>query len=301
MANPWDADVELSREDAARLVDGQFRELAPASLTSLGRGWDNDAYVVNGAFVFRFPRRRMAAELLACETRVLPQVSGRVPLPVPDPRYLGSPEGGYPYPFAGYALLPGETADRVLLDDDARTSLAPVLAGFLRALHDVPVTKEVPGDVIRRTDLAFRVKLLAEKLARVEGDPAPGVAADEVIEKARALSRTPPHAGEPRLVHGDLYARHLLLDDERRLCGVIDWGDVHAGDPALDLSIAYAFVPPAGREAFFDRYGDTDESTHARARFRALWYGACLVEYGRSGDDHAIAKAGETALRLGLL
>lgn len=300
MSNPWDKDVELSREDAGGLVERQFPELAPASLLPLGRGWDNDAYVVNGAFVFRFPRRRMAAELLAGEARVLPKVKGRVPLPVPDPRYLGAPEGDYPYPFAGYALLPGETADRVLLDDDARAALAPVLAAFLRALHDVPVRDDMPGDVIRRTDLTLRTGLLVEKLGRVEGDPAPGVSAAEVIERARELSRTPPHVGRPRLVHGDLYARHLLLDDEQRLCGVIDWGDVHAGDPALDLSIAYAFVPPAARAGFFARYGEVDDDTHARARFRALWYGACLVEYGRSSDDDAIAKAGEIALRFGL-
>ena len=39
----------------------------------------------------------------------------------------------------------------------------------------------------------------------------------------------------PVFVHGDLYSRHLLVDDAGRPCGVIDWGDCHVGDPAVDL------------------------------------------------------------------
>jgi hypothetical protein len=34
-------------------------------------------------------------------------------------------------------------------------------------------------------------------------------------------------------VHGDLYARHLLISDDRQLACVIDQGDVHRGDPAV--------------------------------------------------------------------
>ena len=98
-------------------------------------------------------------------------------------------------------------------------------------------------------------------------------------------------------MHGDLYARHLLVDEAKALAGVIDWGDVHVGDPALDLSIAFSFLPPAARHTFRQTYGEIDEATWARARFRALHYGAILVEYGANSADLAIKALGEYALQ----
>ncbi|MGH3525346.1 MAG: phosphotransferase family protein, partial [Mycobacterium sp.] len=41
--------------------------------------------------------------------------------------------------------------------------------------------------------------------------------------------------GPPVLLHGDLHPRHIFAD-EAGLTGVIDWGDVMAGDPYFDLA-----------------------------------------------------------------
>jgi phosphotransferase family enzyme len=94
-----------------------------------------------------------------------------------------------------------------------------------------------------------------------------------------------------------IYVRHLLVDEARRLCGVIDWGDVHLGDPALDLSIAFSFLPPGARGAFREAYGPIDAATWDRARFRALFYGTGLVDYGADVGDEAVRAAGEYALQ----
>ena len=98
------------------------------------------------------------------------------------------------------------------------------------------------------------------------------------------------------MVHGDLYARHLLFD-RRRLCGVIDWGDVCRGDRAVDLSIAYSFLPEAARERFFARYGEVDADTHALARFRAIHVGLAIAIYGREIGDEDLLREGLFALR----
>jgi aminoglycoside phosphotransferase (APT) family kinase protein len=98
------------------------------------------------------------------------------------------------------------------------------------------------------------------------------------------------------VVHGDLYARHLLVDRRRGLCGVIDWGDVHQGDPALDLSILYGFLPAEARPGFLEAYGPVDPGTLRRARFRALVVGALLISYAREIGDGRLAVAGQFAL-----
>jgi aminoglycoside phosphotransferase (APT) family kinase protein len=100
-------------------------------------------------------------------------------------------------------------------------------------------------------------------------------------------------------VHGDLYARHLLVDAQHTVTGVLDWGDVHLGDPAIELTIVFTILPPEARATFRETYGHIDEATWDRARFRAFHYGVALLLYGRSEGDEAITKVGWNALSYG--
>jgi len=91
MGQQWDADNQVTEQDAALLIERQFPDLAPAHLETLGIGWDNVAVLVNGRFVFRFPRRQIAAGLVQREARILPQLAPHLPYPIPVPEYVGTP------------------------------------------------------------------------------------------------------------------------------------------------------------------------------------------------------------------
>lgn len=99
------------------------------------------------------------------------------------------------------------------------------------------------------------------------------------------------------LVHGDLYARHLLVDEARRVCGVIDWGDVHLGDPAIDLGIVHGFLPPETHATFRHAYGPVDDDTWRIARFKALHSAVMVLVYGHDTGDDDLLDEGRTALR----
>jgi aminoglycoside phosphotransferase (APT) family kinase protein len=214
--------------------------------------------------------------------------------------FVGIPDEGYPYPFAGYELIPGTTACRCAWSDEQRVMSAPPLARFLAALHRIPVDEETlawaPGDDIERANHQKRAPMMKERL-RAIAPGVRGVDVDALLGLVDRLATAPSWAEPPRWVHGDLYARHLLVGDAHRLCGVIDWGDVHLGDPALDLSIAFSFLPAAGRGAFREAYGPLDAATWDRARFRALRYASLLIDYGADIGDAAIRAVGEYALR----
>jgi aminoglycoside phosphotransferase (APT) family kinase protein len=290
---PWSPDFELTREDAARLIAEQFPELRDARLEPVGHGWDNDAWLVGGELVFRFPRRAVAAVCMRNEIACLPRIAGALPLPVPLPTHVGKPTDRYPYPFAGYRWIEGRTACSVALDDAERSACAQPLAKFLRALHALPLPDDAPADPAGDKDVAKLVERTLGWLARVP-DTEPG------IERARAavtrLAGTEDRDGRPRWVHGDLYARHLLLDERKLLSGVIDWGDVHAGEEADDLSIAYSFLPESARSAFFAAYGEVDPATRDRARLYALHCGAVLAAYGLEIGDRTMIEMGRTEL-----
>ena len=300
-APPWKPEEVVTPARAIELIESQFPALAPAALEPLGVGWDNTAFVVNGSHVFRFPRREIASPLLAAEASLLPVVARHLPLPIPVPSLRGQPSSRYRWPFLGYAILPGKTACKFQLDEAQRAQLARPLGQFLAALHAFPVDLAVAngagGDTIGRLDLPTRIPRASQMLesTSLKGTLDPGL-----VGRARALieaSHTIQAPARRALVHGDLYARHLLLDDQARLCGVIDWGDIHVGHPAVDLSVAHAFLPPSARLAFLQAYGHpVDPASWRLARFRALFSALAIVIYGKDTGDTALETEGRQAL-----
>lgn len=295
MARPWDPDVSIDAEFARNRISAQFPEYSGASIEPIEEGFDNAAFLLDGRTVFRLPRRAFAVPLLEYETRILPLLGAHVPLAIPVPSHLGRPDAEYPYPFAGYPYVAGTTACRFAWADTSRIAAAPAIGAFLRALHAVPIDEArdwAPFDEIRRTDLPYR-------LGQIEARAAAVPEAAGVLPLAASLVGA--EAAERLVwVHGDLHPRHLLVGEEGRPVAVIDWGDSHIGDPALDLSIAFTFLPPEGRGAFLAAYGEVDQATWDRARFRALFYGVVLIEYGRDVRDEAMERAGLTALAFGV-
>lgn len=290
---------------AARLIAEQFPELGGLPLVSSGQGWDNVAFEVGGEWLFRFPRRALGAGCLLAELQALPHIAPNVPLAVPVPRFVGRPAPGFPAPFAGYRRLPGVTACCAALEPDARRALARPLGEFLRALHALDTAPLLAAGVGLDTLERTGVERQAAKAERYLVPLLEGPWADSARLGRRALQRAlgelPPDssqvgAAQRTLVHGDLYGRHLLVDEGGRLSGVIDWGDVHIGDAALDLALASSFLPPAAHDELRAAYGGPDEACWARARFRAVHHSAVLLAAGAASADVALARLSAQAL-----
>ena len=284
----WAAEREVDLDLARRLIAGQFESVAARSIQQLGEGWDNRAFLVDGTWVFRFPRREVAAELIATESRVLPTIAGALPVPIPCPVWIGRPAEGYPWPFHGYRHLRGRSSCHLLVSDAVTEALVAPLAAFLRRLHSLPTgTLDAPFDTWRRTDIPHRQEQSRDRLRRHGAMIPSREALTAIIEDASSIALEDP----PRLVHGDLYSRHLLAH-HGQLTGVIDWGDLHVGQPALDLSIAFSFVPPGLRRLFWREYGEVSPAERSMARFRAAYHTLTLLDSALDrGDQDLVASA----------
>jgi len=293
----WTPEHIVAPDRARSLIGEQFPQLADAPVEPFGNGWDNTAYLVGGAYVFRFPRRSIAAPLIEREMRILPSLARDVPAPISAPCFAGAPGGDYPWPFAGYPYLAGTTicATPAALGG---TRVARELGAFLRALHAIDpsqaVERGLPPDEIGRLDHDRRFAMARDRFAALRAASV-DVDAEGLLARMREIA---PRAGKGRLriVHGDLYARHVLAAANGSLAGVIDWGDLHLGDPALDLAIGDLIFTPADRAVFVDAYGDVDPRTRARATYRAIYHAALEAEYGLRIGDAALANAGVAAL-----
>ena len=300
MAQTWDADIELNVERAHEIVVDQFPRFGALSPTILGQGWDNLCILYSDETVFRIPRRKLGAELVEHETKAVPALASRLPIPIPDFRFFGHPTDSFPYSFVGYPLLPGETADRSTWTNSARSRAVPRLAKFLNALHTIPIDeppfRDLPDDQLHRKDPAALLKRIETRAETLVGK-LPGIDRGGIIDWARKVAANVVPTKKISVVHGDLYPRHILADANLNVTAIIDWGDAHRGHPAIDLSIAYSFVQPNARDIFFAEYGlPFADSDLLLAQLRATMYGFALAAYGVDVNDEHILAVGREIL-----
>ena len=137
MTRPWHAEHPITPELARPLIRARFPDIAAERVEPLGSGWDNTAFLVDGTLVFRFPHKPSAAALLETEARVLPAIAPRLPLAVPNPRWVGEPDDAFPWPFVGYPMLPGRPACTLALAEEARAAATTSRAPEIVSRHRV--------------------------------------------------------------------------------------------------------------------------------------------------------------------
>ncbi|TQE20933.1 phosphotransferase, partial [Streptomyces ipomoeae] len=93
----------------------------------------------------------------------------------------------------------------------------------------------------------------------------------------------PEWAGPALWLHGDLHPANVLTADGT-FCGVIDFGDLFAGDPACDLAAAWILLPDGAVDRFYDAYQPApDTATRRRARGWAVLKALACIFIGEAG------------------
>ncbi|MEE2037582.1 aminoglycoside phosphotransferase family protein [Nocardiopsis sp. CT-R113] len=253
----------LTAELVRALLHEQHPDLADRPLHSGRQGAGNQMWRLGDDLAVRLPWTPQSAEALVHgELAWLGALAPRLPLPVPVPMRLGMPSARFQRPWIVTTWVPGTPADRAPVTDGARA--AEDLAAFLTALHR-PAPENAP--VHRRSDdpLADCAELLTGQFA--------SATAQGLIENPEAVRAVwedaiaaPRWQGPPLWVHGDLHPANVLTR-EGAFCGVIDFGDLSAGDPACDLAAAWIMLPDGALDLFHQVYGPTaDPATLRRAR-----------------------------------
>jgi aminoglycoside phosphotransferase (APT) family kinase protein len=284
------AEVEVSADLVRRLLADQHPDLARLPVEFLANGWDNELYRVGDELVARLPRRALGAQIIINEQRWLPGLAPRLPLPIPRPERTGVPACGYPYSWSVVPYLPGVPAAQASSFDPAAAAAA--VGGFLGALH-VPAPADAPANPFRGVPLAERAGTFAANLALIGGQ----VDRDAVLRAWVAALTAPGYDGPPVWLHGDLHPANILVNDGQ-VSGVIDFGDITAGDPASDLSVAWMLLPTGGHAIFWSAYqaagGRADDAVRARARGWAL--NLAVVFLAHSEDNPVLRQVGRRTL-----
>lgn len=292
--------IEITAELVRELLRDQHPDLAGRPVKLGARGWDNQLWRLGDDLAVRLPWATPSADaLLRKEYAWLPTLAPHLPLPIPVPQRLGEPSERFPRPWIVTTWVPGEPADRAPATRAAEA--ADTLAAFLTALHR-PAPVGAPPGRGRGGPLPDYAEGFAQRLAAATelGLIADRDAVRAVWEDAAAA---PDWAGPALWLHGDLHPANVLTADGT-FCGVVDFGDLFAGDPACDLAAPWVLLPDGAVDRCYETYRPTpDGATLRRARgwavLRAL---ACLLiadagVHGRPGGKPTWGPPAHAALR----
>ncbi len=267
-------ELKFEQDLVRALLRDQHPDLADFELRDVSGGWDNQQWRLGEELAVRLPRTERAPALLLTEQTWLPVLAEGLPLPTPVPVRIGKPSSLFEHTWTIARWVEGEPADHAPV---TRVEAAEVLAGFLRALHH-QAPAEAPANSSRGLPLA-ELQEGVDGWFEVIADYTDAEAAREVWERAVAA---PAWQGVPRWLHGDLHPANVVVR-EGMLAGVIDFGEMCAGDPATDLSAAWILLPAGAASRFFHAYERADEATITRARGWAVLRALGLIGIGRAG------------------
>ena len=279
-----DIDAVLIRTLLAEQATPAIPDAVTLPLDKVAEGWDSEVWRLGEDHAVRLPRRALAAPLVRHEQLVLPAIAERltpIGVRVPAPVVHGVAGSGYPWAWSVVPWIDGDSA----LDEPAaeRGAWAETLARALDALH-VDAPADHPVNPFRGVPLAARTAAIAERLdtLRAAGtlDAASATALEDVWRRGVEAA---PWSRAPVWIHGDLHPGNLI-SHEGALAGIIDFGDVTAGDPAYDLAVAWLAFDAPGRARFVAATGGRyDAATWRRAH---AWAAAVVLMLIADSDDN---------------
>lgn len=233
---------------------------------------------INHEWMFRFPRNEISQKALKVEKGFLSRFKTISPLPIPDIQHLGDD-------FVGYPKINGTLLNIEVFQSLSKETLARIaqqIGQFHSAIHTFPV------------DEAKRIRVTEgwsgyhqQAINRFRNEIAPILTVSARQKALARMEQMMEEKFEPRVIHGDFALEdHVFLDEEQKqLCGVIDFADVTINDPAHDFQNIVEY----GGETFFNNVmehyqlkGDPTllQRTKLRIEARPLFEAAYSLMFG---------------------
>lgn len=216
-------------------------------------GWTNIVIEVktdDGAYFFRFPRNPFWSRMIVKDAAVCNFVEGKTSFYTPQMRLCRDEQGR---PFSVHAKIEGYTlGDRIYhLSHTALTGVAYDTAKFIRELSGIDL-RAAPEDV------KYPLSQFLYELDHEHYDE--HIDADHEYIKATEGSQ---------LVHGDLNLGNILLDENDKMIGVIDFCFAGTGNPNMDVARMVSRPTPEGFEdMFLSQFADEADEVD---RMRTAW------------------------------
>lgn len=205
-------------------------------------------------WVLRFPRREDVVPTAKKEKDILELVKGRLPTQVPD-WIIFSEE------LVGYKLLKGIPAGTIDMEAKAYVweideknvpdNFHETLGSALAALHKVNHDNAREAVLSVQTPEGIKMSMQT-RMDNVKKEF--GVNEELWNRWQKWLANDTILPEQTAFIHGDLHAGHILIDEEARVTGFIDWTEARVDDPANDFVAHLAAFGENALKRLIDAY-----------------------------------------------
>jgi len=237
-------DIPLSATKVARIIE-ENSELRLSSVKKLGEGLEFLSFLINETWVIRFPKH-VSEELNPVAEKEFSQKL-KLSTTIPGIKFIWNHPWGYPETISGYEYLPGISLEHFRAAEVDQDCLGRQLGTVLKELHTmsgVVVTKDSDPLASLRT----WVEDLDKHLSRTSHNPLSPSQRTTIRSYFDHYKFDLP-SSESVLIHGDLGADHILLNEQKRLSGILDWSNHTRGNRYRDFVGIWRW----GGDAFCER------------------------------------------------
>ena len=226
----------------------------------IGEGYDSKAYIVNNEYVFKIKFSNNEKKGYEKEKAIYDFLNKHLKtnIKVPNIEYSYINDD---ISILGYKEIKGDSLSPKLykyLSKKEQELLKQDIAKFLKEMHSLDISEISDYKIDNKQNVLEEYELLRDTIYDSLSDKE-----KKYIESfMERLNTTTIFEGKKCLCHNDFSCNHLLLDENNRLCGIIDFGDSGIIDAYCDFvylledseeEIGYEF----GKN-IIELYGDLD-------------------------------------------
>ena len=215
------------------LLEHTFDNLKVNTISIMGSGYDSVAYLVNEEYVFKIKfsanKKKGYEKEKAIYDFLNKKLHSKIKIPKIEYSYISEELS-----ILGYKEIKGKflTPDIYFaMSKEKQELLKKDIAIFLREMHDLDYTDISSYTIDNKQNVLEEYQLLRDTLY----DSLTDIEKEYIEEFMKLLNTTTIFGGKKCLCHNDFSCNHLLLDNDNRLTGVIDFGDSGIIDEYCDF------------------------------------------------------------------
>ncbi len=218
-------------------IKRSYPNLKVNNVKLINKGQNNDVFIINEKYIFRFPKYQDGIDSLLTEVELLKRINTHLTLDIPNPFFYSLDINEVGSTFVGYKMIKGKALWRErFIDIKDKNKIAEQLAEFLYELHSKEV-KIKASELISKSDIYSKwlnlYKRIKEKLFMYMRDDAKRKVENNFKKFLSDFNNDFDYV----FVHGDFGPSNILFDEKKEsISGIIDFGESHIGDPAGDFA-----------------------------------------------------------------
>lgn len=282
-----------------QLIEEKFN-LKVNKIKKIGKGYDSIAFLVNGEYIFKMKYSKNTKKGYEKEKAIYDfvnhKLSSHIKVPCIEFSYFSDEVS-----LLGYKKIDGIFFSPKIFDkmtDAQKDLLKKDIADFLRSLHKLDCSNISQYKIDNKQNVLEEYQLLRSSIY----DKLDAVEKRYIENFMTRLMTTDVFNGKKCLCHNDFSRNHLVLDDDYKLIGVIDFGDAGIIDEYCDFIY---LLEDSDEEMGFDFgkqiiniYGDIDlEKAKEYQDIVEHYYPIETIVYGVKNNNKKVIRRGRKEIK----